>query len=62
MAVVGGLEGLVAGRPVRAELAENVLEEELEKLEELDELKEPPKGEFSEARYSAAWDARPLNV
>ena len=29
MAVVGGLEGRLAGRPVREELAENVLEEEL---------------------------------
>ena len=61
MAVVGGLVGRVAGRPVREEFAENVLEEELAELEELEELEEPPKGEFSKARYSAAWDARPRN-
>ena len=61
MAVVVGLEGRVAERPVREELAENVLEEELVELEELDELEESPKGEFSEARYSAAWDTRPRN-
>ena len=45
MAVVGGLEGRVAGRPVREKLAENVLEEELVELEELGELEEPPKGD-----------------
>ena len=49
MAVVGGLEWPVrvpvAGRPVREELAENALEEELAELEELDELEEAPKGD-----------------
>ena len=42
MAVVGGLEGLVSGRPVQEELAENVLVEE---LAELEELEKPPKGD-----------------
>ena len=45
MAVVEGLEGRVAGRPVREEFVENVLEEELVGLEELDEFEEPPKGD-----------------
>ena len=38
---------------MREELAENVLEEELEELEELDGLEEPPKGD-GEARLVRA--------
>ena len=53
MAVVGGIVGRVAGWPVREELAESVLEEELAELEELDELEEPPKGD-GEARLVRA--------
>ena len=43
MADVEGLVARVAGRPVREELAEDVLDEELEELEELEALEEPPK-------------------
>ena len=53
MADVRGLGGRVARRPVREELAENVLDEELVELEELDELEEPPKGD-GEARLVRA--------
>ena len=42
MAVVRGLAVRVAGRPVREELAENVVDEELEELEELEEPEELP--------------------
>ena len=49
MEFVGGLEGRVAWRLVREELAENVLEEGLAELKELEELEEPPKGD-GEAR------------
>ena len=45
MAVVEGLGARVTGRPVREELAENALEEELAELDELDELEETPKGD-----------------
>ena len=38
MADVGGLGARAAGRPVREELAENVLDEEIEELEELESL------------------------
>ena len=38
VADVGGLGVRVTGRPVREELVENALEEELAELEELDEL------------------------
>ena len=44
VAVVGGLGARVTERPVREELAENALEEELDELDELDELEEAPKG------------------
>ena len=53
MAVVGGLGVRVTGRPVREELAEKALKEELE-LDELDELEEAPKGD-GEARVDRAW-------
>ena len=53
MEFVGGLEGRIAGRPVRGELAENVLEEELVELEEPDDLEEAPKG-YGEARLGRA--------
>ena len=53
MAVVGGLEVRVTGRPVREELVETALEEELAELEELDELEEAPKGD-GEARVDRA--------
>ena len=45
MAVVGGLGVRVTGRPVREEIVEKALEEELAELEELDELEEAPKGD-----------------
>ena len=45
MVVVGGLGVRVAGRPVREELVEKALEEELAELDELDELEEAPKGD-----------------
>ena len=45
MAVVGGLGVRVTGRPVREELVDKALEEELAELEELDELEEAPKGD-----------------
>ena len=45
MADVEGLVVRVAGRPVREELAEDVLYEELEELEELEALEEPPKAD-----------------
>ena len=43
----------MTGRPVREELAEKALEEELE-LDELDELEEAPKGD-GEALENRAW-------
>ena len=45
VAVVGGLVARVTERPVREELAEKALEEELAELDELDELEEAPKGD-----------------
>ena len=53
VAVVGGLGVRVTGRPVREELVEKALEEELAELEELEELEEPPKGD-GEARLVRA--------
>ena len=53
MAVVEGLGVRVTGRPVREELAEKALEEELAELDELDELEEAPKGD-GEARVDRA--------
>ena len=53
VADVGGLGVRVTGRPVREELVENTLEEELAELEELDELEEAPKGD-GEARLGRA--------
>ena len=49
VAVVGGLGARVTERPVREELAEKALEEELDEHDELDELEEAPKGD-GEAR------------
>ena len=49
VAVVEGLGARVTERPVREELAEKALEEELAELDELDELEEAPKGD-KEAR------------
>ena len=43
----------VTGRPVREELVEKALEEELAELEELEELAEAPKGD-GEARVGRA--------
>ena len=43
--VVEGLGARVTERPVREELAEKALEEELAELDELDELEEAPKGD-----------------
>ena len=45
VAVVEGLGARVTERPVREELAEKALEEELAELDELDELEEAPKGD-----------------
>ena len=53
VADVGGLEWRVTGRPVREELVENALEEELAELEERDELEGAPKGD-GEARAGRA--------
>ena len=53
MAVVGGLGVRVTGRPVREELVEKALEEELAELKELEELEEAPKGD-GEARVDRA--------
>ena len=53
VAVVGGLGVRGTGRPVREELVEKALEEELAELEELDELEEAPKGD-GEARVDRA--------
>ena len=54
MAVVEGLGARVTGRPVREELAEKALEEELAELDELDELEEAPKGD-GEVLENRAW-------
>ena len=53
MADVGGLVERVTGRPVREELVEKALEEELAELEKLEELEEAPKGD-GEARVDRA--------
>ena len=51
VAVVGGFGVRVTGRPVREELFEKALEEELAELEEVEELEEALKGRRASRGY-----------